>query len=500
MTDLVAATSSGSFDREEVIKRAKEDLNFLAALCMPGVFTLLFPAIHLALWALMIEKVSLEGFFRLLLALPRGHAKTTLVKLFVLYCVLFTDRNFILIICASAPKAEAFLSDVADMLSEPNIINIFGNWQLAAETNNTTTKVFSFLGREIVLMAAGQGSIRGINIKHRRPDLIIFDDVQDKENAESETESKKLLNWIQATAMKLRSPHRCFFIYIGNKYKVSGECVCILERMQQNPLWTSIVTGAFLSDGEPLWPELHSRESLLEEFQNDFNMGVPEIFLAEIMNDTEANFNALIDVSKIPMSPFDDDEILCQGRFVTIDVATNKIGADDTAIALHGIYPTDKGEKTCVEDLDEGSLSPKETIEKALNFCFSRGATVIGVESTAYQYSLLFWFDFFAKELGVEGIQFVEIKHHGKKNARLIGYLKQLLKGESYLGRKVRAKVFSQALAFKPNKTNNRDDILDTAADWQQMMELYRHLIALPGALLNQEYGATGVVENNSCF
>jgi hypothetical protein len=492
-------TQVGLFDRQQAFELAKRDLDFLAALAMPTVYEFPFPPILKAVWALLIEKEDLDGFYRLLLGLPRGHAKTTLIKLFVLWCILYSDRQFILTICASSPKAENFMADVWGYLAEPNIINVFGNAAITAEEDNKSQKIFSFRGRQIVLAAVGQGSVRGINVKNLRPEVIVFDDVQDKENAESETESNKLLQWIQSTAMKLRSPRRCFFIFIGNKYRVPPNCVCILERMQNNNLWTSIVTGAILEDGQPLWPELHSLESLYEEFQNDINMGTPEVFLAEIMNDTESSFNSLINVAAIPMNPF-EDKIMCQGRFIIIDVATTKIGADDTAIECFGIYPHFDGkEKVVLEEIDFGSFSPKDTIQKSLSMCFRTGANLIGVESTAYQSSLLFWFNEIATELNIEGIEFVELVAKGKKNGRILSYLKQLLKGDTYLANAVRAVIFKQALAFKPSKTNNRDDVLDAAEKWQQVIEKFRWMIQLPSAVTAQS-NANEFIENNSSF
>lgn len=496
--------ATGDFTRQEVFNLCRDDLNFLAAMAMPTVFEHNFPPILLAIWSLLKDKANdnVELVFRLLLAIPRGHAKTTVIKLFVLWLILFTDRKFVLIICATSGKAEDFLADVWGYLAEPNIVNVFGNGHVAAEEDNKSTKIFSFMGRTIVLAAVGQGSVRGINIKNNRPDVIIFDDVQDKENAESETDSVKLLNWMQSTAMKLRSPKRCLFIFIGNKYRVTGNCVCILEKLQKNPLWLSIVTGAILEDGQPLWPELHSLASLYEEFQNDLNMGVPEIFLAELMNDTESNFNALINVDKVPLSPYDEDswKAMCQGRYIIIDVATNKIGADDTVIGLFGIYPHQDGkERSVLEGIVFGSLSPKETIQKSFELCFRHGANCIGVESVAYQSSLLFWFNEIATEIGIEGISFVELKPKGKKNGRILNFLKQILAGECYLARDVRKVIFQQALGFKPNKTNNTDDILDMSAYWQQTIELYRYLITMPTSVIDQTM-AGKLIEDASSF
>lgn len=492
-----------NIDRQEIRDRCKTDLNFLAGMAMPTIVTSLFPPVYLALFELLknASEDLTKLIFRLLLGLPRGHAKTTFIKLFTLYLILFTDRQFVLIICASQPKAENFLADVTDMLDEPNIINIFGNWRMSLEKDQVNLKKFSFMGREIILAATGQGSVRGLNIKNRRPDVIVMDDVQDKENAESNVESHKLLNWIQSTVMKLRDPRRCFFIYIGNKYKVTPDCVCVLEKLQNNDLWVHIVTGAILEDGQPLWPELHSLENLMEEFQNDFNMGTPEIFFSEVMNDTEVSLNALIDLTKVPLSPYDRDEerALCQGRFVIIDVSTNKVGADDTVLGLYGIYDD---QKVNMEKLKFGSYSPLQTIHEALKLCFESGANLIAVESNAYQSSLLFWFDKIAQELGIDqgAIHFVEVLATGKKTQRIIGFLKQMLSGkEIFIGFECREPLFKQALSFKPAKSNNEDDILDNGSHWQQVIQKYEGLIHLP-IKVNQYDTQAKVIEDNCSF
>ncbi len=145
-------------------------------------------------------------------------------------------------------------------------------------------------------------------------------------------------------------------------------------------------------------------------------------------------------------------------------------------------------------------MSPKQTIENSLMLCFSTGANVIGVESNAYQSSLLFWFDEICKERGIEGIHIVEIIAAGKKIKRILLYLKQLLNGDVYLGYEVRAAVFKEALSLKPSKANNRDNILDMGAHWQQMIEKYEHLIAFPHSVSAQEFGSAKVIENNSPF
>jgi hypothetical protein len=175
------------FDTEEVFKLAKEDLNFFASIAMPQIFKYFFPKVFLSIWAWILAYIyKSRDFSQLAIGLPRGFGKTIVIKLMILYAIIFTRKQFVLIICENESKAAAILSDVEDMLDEPNIKAAFGDWRLAVSTNTQTKKVFTFRGRNIILKAAGAGTgIRGITEKNRRPDLMIFDDIQSREDSES---------------------------------------------------------------------------------------------------------------------------------------------------------------------------------------------------------------------------------------------------------------------------------------------------------------------------
>ena len=117
-----------SFENEQVIELCKADVNWLAGVAMPDVFKYYFPKILLAAWALLTQTAhKVQDFSQIAMGIPRGHAKTTLVKLFILYCILFTNKKFILVICSTAQLADNLISDVADMLEESNIIRLFGD-------------------------------------------------------------------------------------------------------------------------------------------------------------------------------------------------------------------------------------------------------------------------------------------------------------------------------------------------------------------------------------
>src|SRR6185503_4593825 len=117
-----------------------------------------------------------------------------------------------------------------------------------------------------------------------------------REDSESEMLSKKLLQWMNGTLKKAKSQHGCVFIYVGNMFSSKG---CILKIIKRNPEWLSIIVPGILSDGTALWPELRSKEELLQELKEDIAMGTPEVFFSEIMNDEEAGITACFDTNSV---------------------------------------------------------------------------------------------------------------------------------------------------------------------------------------------------------
>jgi hypothetical protein len=283
-------------DSASAAATAKADFNYLAGLALAGEFLFNFPKWYLVLFALLTGfKSRVERFA---IGLPRGFAKTTFLKILCLWYVLFSHKQFILVVCASEKKAISILSDLEDMLSSPNIRRLFGHWDANLEENNNTTKVFFFRGRTIVLWAAGAGtSVRGINRKNKRPDVILMDDIQDKEEAKNKELADDLLVWMLGTLMKARSPFGCTFIFVGNMYPQNS----ILEKLKNNSQWTSLVVGGILADGSSLWEDLKPIDELVAEYQSDTEMGHPEVFISEVLNSTDIVLSSGIDISKIPM-------------------------------------------------------------------------------------------------------------------------------------------------------------------------------------------------------
>jgi hypothetical protein len=479
-----------SFETQQVVDSARNSLDFLAALAMPSIYKYTFPPVFLSVWTWLLTYIEKKrDFSQLALGLPRGFGKTMVLKLFVLYCILFTDRKFILVVCETTGKAINIISDVMDMLDEQNIKTVFGDWRLGIETDKQDLKKFGFRGRNIILMAAGaESGIRGITLKNVRPDVMVFDDIQSRSCADSQTQSDILERELIGTAMKSKSPHGCLFIFIANMYPTKWS---LLRKLKGNPNWIKFIAGGILSDGTSLWEDLQPLEQLMKEFANDLSMGHPEIFYAEVMNDENASSNNLIDLSKLPPFPYDPVTDIPVGNFIIIDPSNDKANSDAVSIGYFEVYEG----LPILQELIEDRLSPGDTIRKTLEIALRKNCRLIVVESNAYQYSLNYWFRFICQQLGIEGIEAVEIYSGSMaKNSRILQMFKSLLAGEVFISKECQAPCYLQISQFNPLKRDNTDGLLDLLTYAPRVLEMYGEYVQSMNVVQQQDFGSIKVL------
>lgn len=475
-------------NRDEVIAAGRSDLNFWGALCIPEIFAFPFPPIFLAIWQLLTGNATkAEGQDRTAIGLPRGFGKTILLKLYVAWLIAYTDRKFILIVCNTAALAENFIADVYDILTSENFIRVFGDCRMSLEKDTQGLKKFTFRGRPVILAGLGAGSsLRGLNIKFVRPDVILMDDMQSREEAESPVESVKSLVWMLGTLLKANNKKRCQNIFVGNMYPFDGS---ILKKLKHNPAWFSFITGAILADGDSIWPALRSVEDILDELENDMSMGHPELFYSEVMNDEEAGSRAGIDISRIrywedPPMPVD-----AEAGCIIIDPSTGKKKGDDLAIGAFMIFDG----KPVLWDLSVGKYDPGKCIAEAFRLAMTWNIQTIIVEGVAYQSTLCYWMNHFKQKHGLHGLRVLEFyPGAGTKNARIIAALKLLVseRRDLQLHPRVKSVTLHQIVHFNPIKTNNKDDVLDLLAaiykamqDFgQSLLRPFEHLVSAVSA------------------
>lgn len=460
---------------EEAKARGKVDFNFYAGLVLgPDIMESAFPPFYSTdLFSLLTSsEVDPYKLLRFALGLPRGFVKTTFCKIIVCYLIHYGYNDFILAVCATDKLAQAFITDVDGMLSSPAVEQVFGNWTSSKSVDNATAKIGSLNGKQIILIPRGaEAAVRGINIFNRRPNLIVCDDIQTRENALSEVQNASLIDWFTGTLLKTLSKKGSNrkVIYLGNMYP--GEC--LLKILKDNPSWVSMITGAILSDGDSLWPQLQPVDSLIEEYKHDEAMGRGHIWFAEVQNDPLDSRYRLLSES-LPSSFDERAKLMADSYFLTVDPAGFRKQSDDNVIATHGMYD---GVPVCVK-MDGGVWSPKTTVINIIDEAVAVGASIIGIESTGYQQSLKFWVEHFLAALHLEHILVVELKTKNKsKVSRIRDYIAEIMDGSAGMAQQPRALFSYYASQFKVERTDNRDDYLDAPAYAKQIVtEHGKHL------------------------
>lgn len=472
--EVVDTSKQVATQRAQATELCRTSLDFLASLILGEIYQYGYPDLFKAIWQMICgAALQAKGKPKYALGIPRGFSKTIFLKLYVVWLVLFSDRRFILVVCNTELHAFNFIADVADMLSNSNITSIFGDWRAGmGDTDTKQLKKFSFRGRDIIIAAIGAGSSpRGLNIKFVRPDVILMDDLQNRDQAANPDVAKEAYIWMLGTLMLACHPQRCVFIFVGNMYPFEGS---ILRKLKHSNIWVSLITGAILADGQSIWPEHRSVQDLLDELET--NKDHPEIFYAEVMNDEEGGTVSGIDVSRIPLCPDIISLEHAQGGFVVIDPSLKNKKSDDTAIGAVLVFDG----TPVLWEVTSSKMDPLETIVEAFRMCSKYGMQLIAIESVAYQSTLIFWMNKYFVEMGISGIHVAEITTGGmQKNARIRAWLAKLLSGTNYLYKEVRSQVIYQITQWNPLKRDNKDDVLDIGAYMDEVMQLYSEHVPL---------------------
>ena len=482
---------------EEIYNRGKVDINFFASLCVPDVCVFELPIFYLGCFQLLMHRNpdQLGKLLRFALGLPRGHAKTTFIKILICWMIVYDRAKFVLVVCANGDLAELLLADIHDILSSDNITSVYGDWLGGLSINSADTKKSRYHNRSVSIVARGwEGGIRGINLKHQRPDVIFCDDVQTKKNSESLTESATLLSTLVGTIFRALAPRGDrLIIYVGNMYSDN----CILHKFKKNPYWFSLITGAILEDGEPLWPELFSLEDLMEGYYHDESLGMSHVWFAEVMNDPSNSAQSIFPHG-LPDSPFEQYQLdNADGAFITIDPAGFKKNSDDNAILVH----LKIGDKGAVVERKLGIMDPEQLILAALALAVKWRCSLIGVEDTGYQMTLAFWLNKYIVQFEMHGLAVVPLKPHGRsKEARIRLFIAELYKENYYVhDPKTRRDFTWQASLYKIGKSDNKDDLLDACAYGLDVRNEYWHMIGLLDFGMTID-GECRVLTNNTPF
>lgn len=436
------------------------------------------PAIHEEIWWLMND----EEKERILLAIPRGHNKTTLAKLSVVRHLLFTPHRFCIYLSNTNGIAKNAIKDILAYFQSDNFRKVFGDIQITKSSETDSLWQFRLpLGngqfKSCILRAAGYGQqVRGLNIENQRPDLAVVDDVEDLENTDSDVLQAKLDRWIFGPFLKALAKKQRKVIWLGNMLKKTS----LLARLSVDPDWNPVVFGALIEDSntgelKPLWPDLWTVEELKKDFAEHKRLGLIESWMCEMMNMPGHGENGFRPDQMFYQPACAPEDLTA--AWITVDPAFGEEAIHDkTAIVVHGI-PEETGIPQVLAYF-HGQCDDVRMFDEILELATYWNAWAWGIEAVAAQRVLISLFQLLASAKMIEGIQMIPLMSgKGDPKVQRIRAHVALMDSENYALTEGDIESTNQFMNYNMKKKSNKDDLIDAIAYGSTMMDDYLPVI-----------------------
>lgn len=404
-------------------------------------------------------------------AAPRGIGKTTIVRTVAAKMILYRDTSFITYTSNSADVAGMQTENLKADLRSPLIRDLWGDLTISDYDEGDKTfgkKAWVAFGSTIVLPRGFEQQHRGLNWRGNRPQILILDDLEDKDLIQNEMNRKKLKERFFSDIEKCinRFKKDYTFIYIDTLKHEDSLLALLLESSDWDSLTLSICDENYNS----LAPEFMTTEEIAHEVEMHREKGVLDEFYREYMNIPISTEDAVF-MSKYFRYYDEMEENLDKNpqieNVVIIDPAkTVKLHSAESAIV--GVGFDRLAGKIYIRDLLGQKLYPDQLYDRAFEMCLRLKAKVLGIEVTGLN-------EFIVQPIKNEiskrnlNIELIELKARGKKEERIAHLSPYYRKGAIYHNRLVCGPLEAQLLSFPRSK---RWDLMDAEAYFIELLEI----------------------------
>jgi hypothetical protein len=161
------------------------------------------PECHYEWWKLCTER----GSPLVAIAAPRNHAKSTAISFaYTLACVLFRERQYVLLVSDTVTQAVQFLGDIKRELYDNEQIRTLFKIQEFIKDADDDIIVMCEDGHKFRIQAKGsEQKVRGLKWNNKRPDLIVCDDLENDEIVMNKERREKFRRWFNGALLPCRS-------------------------------------------------------------------------------------------------------------------------------------------------------------------------------------------------------------------------------------------------------------------------------------------------------
>ncbi len=237
------------------------------------------------------------------IAAPRRHAKTTAItQTCTLAAVCFREREYVIIVSDTITQATQFLGDIKKELTDNEPLRSLFKIKSLIKDSEDDMICLCEDGHTFRITAKGaEQKIRGLKWDHKRPDLIICDDLENDEIVLNKERRAKFKRWFYASLLPCRS-YRGIVRYVGtilhndsllesvmprkgDKYTVEEPLRSYSSKKLDKLAWYSMKYRAHNPDfTKILWGELYTAQHFKTLRQQHIDDGMADVYSQEYLN------------------------------------------------------------------------------------------------------------------------------------------------------------------------------------------------------------------------
>lgn len=468
--------------KAELLKAIRTDCVTVFAFYLGEELTMQVPELHEEIWQELLEILESSKNFKgvtraikKLFCVPRGHSKTTLIKLAIILFLRYSPLSFIAYASNTIAAAIAAVKDIVEWLGSPQDEELYGprrdRW---IEKSNDTQGLYIFYiqtpdygEKRCVMKALGVDTqVRGTLLKNRRPEMLIFDDCEDIRTAATEETQKRINGWILGSAMKAVARH-AVIIMLGNMVSERS----LITKLAKDPSWNPTVFGAIVRNKatgllEPLWPDLWSLEALIEDYKAHRRLGEGHIWAHEMMNLTSEQIFGM-DLENLVDIPMPNPDMLEAGCIV-VDPAFGLKGFNDmSALTVHAqikVGYMGNGIPHVIDSYKE-RITEEQIFDKLVELSTYWGIKTWCIESIAAQRLFIPLFKSYViiRKINPDLFYILPISGGAEAKASRIKAFKNSVASGSYGIAESQMDLLNALITYNP-ESKDQDDLVDSAA------------------------------------
>lgn len=472
----------GDLDMSAVLELCYTSLATFDKTFLPEAFNRPFYTPHKRI----LEAID-SGHQRIAIAAPRGMGKTSIARSLVMRSILYRDYEFITYVSNSETLAVLQCENIKrELRTNQEIRKIWGDIAINVDTpdmdESFSKHAWVAFGSTLVLPRGSGQQVRGLLFKHARPQLIIVDDLEKREELLNPDLRVKTKEWFFSDLMKCIDQYskKWRIVYIDTVKHAES----LMADLLSDPEWESIRLELCDDEYHSLIPDFMTDDEVRREADAHRARGMLHVFFQEYRNLTVVGEQQSFDPRYFKYYDEKDLEPSRLENIIIVDPAktANMKSADSAIVGLGIDY---RSGAIYVRDVVSDKFFPDELYNEMFAMRARLKAHVVGVEVTGLEEFIK---QPILNEMQKRGpahtFEPVWLKARGgdpggekgkiKRIGMLVPYYRQ---GHVYHNRNCCTKLESQLVAFP---SSGLVDVADATAYVIEMLELGERYFTSP--------------------